>query len=88
MLTRATDDMKKVGMLRADDNVRVAQVRKIAYGNVLYDHARAPALAVVNDYLGRIGVVGCGRYGLWNYHWTDESIVSGWQAADSILGPG
>lgn len=86
MLGRATEDMKKVGMLCKDDKVRVSQVRNVMYGNVLYNLDRAPALKIVNDYLQRIGIVGCGRYGLWNYHWTDESIVSGWNAADEIFG--
>jgi protoporphyrinogen oxidase len=86
MLARGMDDMRKVGLLRADDDVRVARVRKIPYGNVLYDHARAAALAEVNAYLGSIGVIGCGRYGLWNYHWTDEAVVSGWDAADAACG--
>jgi protoporphyrinogen oxidase len=86
MLSRGVEDMRSVGILRKDDAVRVAQVRNIPYGNVLFDHARAAHLAAINDYLKKIGITCCGRYGLWNYHWTDESIVSGWEAAEQILG--
>jgi protoporphyrinogen oxidase len=85
LLTRAIEDMRKVGMLRPDDRIKVAQCRDIKYGNVLFDQNRVEALAVVNGYLKEVGVICCGRYGLWGYHWTDEAINSGWVAADAAL---
>jgi protoporphyrinogen oxidase len=88
LLSLAIEDMRKVGMLRSDDRIKVAQHRNVPYGNVLFDLNRTTALAVVNGYLKEIGIICCGRYGLWGYHWTDESIVSGWEAADFALGSG
>jgi len=85
VLTRAIEDMRKAGMLLPDDQIVVSQLRHIRYGNVLYDRARDMNLACVNAFLDDCEIHRCGRYGLWNYHWTDESIVSGWDAAEKIL---
>ena len=86
VLSRVIEDMRKVGMLLPDDDIVLAQVRHVKYGNVLYDHARDANLAKVQSYLDDCEIYRCGRYGLWNYHWTDQSIVSGWQAADKAIG--
>jgi protoporphyrinogen oxidase len=85
LLNRAIEDMHRVGLLRRDDRVRVAQLRKVTYANVLFDHHRRASLAIINDFLASLGILCCGRYGLWNYHWTDESIVSGWDAAKKAV---
>jgi protoporphyrinogen oxidase len=84
VLGRAMDDLYRTGLLRRDDRVLVARERRIPYANVLFDHERIPNLTVVRDYLTEIGIVTCGRYGEWDYHWTDDSIVSGWRAVDGL----
>lgn len=84
ILERAIRDMQRTGLLEKGDEILVAQERHVPYANVLFDHHRAPSLAVVREFLERHGVECCGRYGLWGYHWTDESIVSGWEAAERI----
>jgi protoporphyrinogen oxidase len=85
VLSKAIEDMKKCGMLFASDEIRVSQVRLIKYANVLFNHDRQTYLPRIEKYLDSIGIYRCGRYGLWNYHWTDESIVSGWDAAQNII---
>ncbi len=85
ILSRGIEDMMKTGLLKRDDDIVLSQARRVDYGNVLFDHHRAPSLAIINAYLDSVGIERCGRYGLWNYHWTDESIVSGWQAADRVM---
>ncbi len=85
VLTRGIEDMIKTGLLRKDDDIVFSQVRNIQYGNILFDQLRKNSLKIVETYLDTLGILRCGRYGLWNYHWTDESIVSGWQAAEAAL---
>jgi protoporphyrinogen oxidase len=85
VLNKAVDDMIKCKMLSASDNVLVSQVRHVKYANVLFNHDRQLYLPKIEKYLDSVGIHRCGRYGLWNYHWTDESIVSGWQVVDRIV---
>jgi len=85
VLSRGIEDMLKTGLLFKDDKIVYSRARTIGYGNVVFDHQRQTSLAIVESYLDSIDIVRCGRYGLWNYHWTDESIVSGWDAAQRVL---
>jgi protoporphyrinogen oxidase len=82
VLGRTMDDLVRNGLVEKGDDVRVAQAQHIAYANVLFDLERARSLAVVRAYLDEQGVICCGRYGEWAYLWTDDSIVSGWAAAE------
>ena len=36
-------------------------------------------------YLADVGVAWCGRYGDWDYMWTDDSFKSGERAAEEVL---
>lgn len=85
VLGRTLDDLRRTGLLLKDDKILLAQQRSIKYANVLFNRDRAASLAAIHGYLEEKGIFCCGRYGLWNYHWTDESIVSGWEAADKVL---
>jgi protoporphyrinogen oxidase len=87
VLSRGIEDMLKTGLLSKDDKIVYSRARTIPYGNVVFDHQRQASLATVESYLDSIGILRCGRYGLWNYHWTDESIVSGWKAAEQAMSP-
>jgi protoporphyrinogen oxidase len=78
-------DLKKCGLLTEEDNILFKEARVVPYANVIFDLDREPALKKVHDYLDVIGIGYAGRYGQWGYHWTDESFISGEQAAQSIL---
>ena len=78
-------DLKRIGVLREDDQVLYKDVMHIDYANVIFDLERADALKIVHGYLDDIGIAYCGRYGDWAYIWTDESFMSGEQAAEKVL---
>jgi protoporphyrinogen oxidase len=79
------DDLKRCGLLTADDRVVFSQAMLIPYANVIFDLDRAPALGIVHGYLDDVGISYCGRYGDWGYMWTDESFMSGERAAEKVL---
>ena len=78
-------DLQRCGLLREDDRILHRNAALVPYANIIFDHDRAAALATVHAYLEELGIATCGRYGRWGYHWTDESFVSGEQAAQQIL---
>ena len=57
----------------------------IPFANVIFDLERAAALATVHGFLDDIGISYCGRYGEWGYLWTDDSFLSGENAAQKVL---
>jgi protoporphyrinogen oxidase len=79
------NDLKRIGVLRDSDKILFRDVMHIDYANVIFDLERADALAIVHGYLDEIKVRYCGRYGDWAYIWTDESFISGENAAERAL---
>jgi protoporphyrinogen oxidase len=82
VLEHVVEDLTRLGILKKYDHIVVAQQQVVPYANVLFDHDRAASLAVVQGYLDEQGVFCCGRYGEWAYFWSDDSILSGWRAAE------
>jgi protoporphyrinogen oxidase len=78
-------DLRRCGLLRADDRILMARASLVEYANVIFDQARPAALALVRGFLAESGIETCGRYGEWGYHWTDESFLSGEAAASRVL---
>jgi protoporphyrinogen oxidase len=81
---RVVDDLIRARILRTTDVIRTTALRDIKYAYCIYDHQRKSALRTIHDWLGATGIVPCGRYGLWTYFWSDEAILSGRKAAESI----
>lgn len=55
------------------------------WGNVIFDHDRPKSLKLVHEYLDSISIAYCGRFGDWAYIWTDESFISGENAARKVI---
>ena len=79
-------DLRRCGFIRDTDSILLKKAAANRYANVIYDHDRAPAVALVHGFLRDIGVDYCGRYGNWNHAWTDEAFISGEEAAAKVLG--
>ena len=78
-------DLRKVGLIRENDQVLSQKAMFLPYANVIFDLERSAALKKVHEYLDDIGIAYCGRYGDWGYMWTDESFISGEKAAEKAL---
>jgi protoporphyrinogen oxidase len=78
-------DLRRCGILREGDRILFRNAMHIEYANVIFDLERAESLRTVHGYLEDRGIAWCGRYGDWEYIWTDESFRSGERAAAKIL---
>lgn len=78
-------DLRRIGVLREDDQILYREAMHIEYANVIFDLERSEALKIVHGFLDEQGIGYCGRYGDWKYIWTDESFMSGEAAAAKIL---
>jgi protoporphyrinogen oxidase len=79
------DALRRCGLIREDDRILLRNALPLVYGNVIFDKDRPGALDIVHGYLKDLGIAYCGRYGEWGYLWTDDSFVSGENAAQRIL---
>lgn len=78
-------DLKKCGLIKEDDEIVFKEARFIKHANVIFDLERKEALSIVHGFLDDIGIHYCGRFGEWGYLWTDESFLSGENAAKKVL---
>jgi protoporphyrinogen oxidase len=60
-----------------DEDILFVDVRFEKYANVLFDSNIYSARKVVRDYLSSLGIETIGRFGEWNYLWSDQSLASG-----------
>ncbi len=79
------NDLKRCGLIREEDKILYSNAILMPYANVIFDLERADALKIVKGYLDDIGIYYCGRYGEWDYLWSDQSFVSGENAAQKII---
>jgi protoporphyrinogen oxidase len=82
---RVIEELVRIGLLASPDEVLWARHREVPYGNVVFDRQRSAALETILPWMHIAGVVLAGRYGEWGYHWTDDAVRSGRQAAARIL---
>ena len=56
--------------------------KHLPFGNIVFDHGMEKRRQIVLDYLTSIGIRSCGRFGEWEYFWSDQSFISGKRAAE------
>ena len=81
---RVVEEFIAMGILKSHEEVIFARHRTIDYANVVFDHRREPALAKIKPFIADLGIVLAGRFGEWDYHWTDDATNAGWRAAASL----
>lgn len=54
-------------------------IRFEPYANVVFDHYIYKSRQLVRDYLDGLGIKTIGRFGEWDYLWSDQSLMSGIQ---------
>jgi protoporphyrinogen oxidase len=83
---RVIDELFAVGLLKSSSRIRRVSTRVVPYANIVYDHYRAGALAIVKDFIRECDITLAGRYGEWEYYWTDQALQSGLRASAAIAG--
>jgi len=68
------------------DDVVSLHVREVPMTYVISDHARAPAVKAVHDWLRGLDILPMGMYGEWKFLWSDAAFRSGERVAQSIAG--
>ena len=85
ILGKVVRDLYKIGLLKTTDDIMLNNRISIPYANIIFDFEREKNLKVVKKYLMNNKIIVCGRYGEWDYFWSDDSVLSGFKAADSVI---
>ena len=57
--------------------VVVKDCRVLEYGNVIFYHGMEDDRKIILDYLENLNIKTVGRFGKWEYLWSDQSLMSG-----------
>jgi len=74
---------KKMKLWTAND-IEVTDYREVKYANVVFDFERKKNLAIVHEYLEKLNIKYIGRFGEWDYLWSDQSLLSGKKIIESL----
>ena len=75
--------LKKMKIAKVEDIV-VYDHRRIKYGNVIFDLGMEAHRQKVLDWCQGEKIISCGRFGCWDYFWSHDSFLSGYQSLDKI----
>ncbi len=76
LLAGSVDKLIEQGVIRKED-ILFIDVRFEPYANVIFDHNIYEARKIVRNYLASIGIETIGRFGEWDYLWSDQALYSG-----------
>jgi len=65
-----------IGLFDINDIV-VSDYRELKYGNVIFDRNIYENRKIIHNYLDSVGIKYIGRFGLWDYLWSDQSLLTG-----------
>ena len=64
--------------------VKVADYRVLPYANIVFDLGMTARRDLVIDYTRQCGIFPVGRFGLWDYLWSDQSYLSGSRITEQL----
>jgi len=66
--------------IAADQDIQFLHHKRLPWGNVIFDIGMEENRQIVRKHLAVRGVASCGRFGEWDYLWSNQSFLSGYQA--------
>jgi UDP-galactopyranose mutase len=76
-------DLIKTGILSVQDKTELIAQFDLKYAYVIFDHQRKRNVNKIKRYFKEHSVILAGRYGNWEYQWTDDAILDGKRAAQT-----
>ena len=85
LIKRVQKDLYELGVIPPGTEVISKEIIFMPYGYVIYDHNRRKSVEIIHEYLKSLNIYPCGRYGAWEYFWSDQAILSGKDVVGQIL---
>lgn len=76
LIDHIIEKSEKMDVLNKRD-VIIEDCRVLEYGNVIFYHGMEDDKKIVLDYLVHLNIKTVGRFGKWEYLWSDQSLISG-----------
>lgn len=83
LIERSVRPLIDQGIIKEDDIIDI-DIRYEPWANVIFDHNIYESREIVLNYIRKLGIEPIGRFGLWDYLWTDQALLSGMKIKDNI----
>jgi len=84
LIERAIQDCIKVKMLTPGDNILTAWLDDMKVAYIIYEHDRKKNVGLIRDWMHQNNIYGAGRFGEWEYYNSDQAMLSGKKAAETV----
>ena len=84
LLKNVRNDLIKVGILEQEDKIIFQDVQYQRCAYVIYTYDRKKNVSRIHNYLHSLGIYPCGRYGAWEYLWSDQAVLSGRNTVEKL----
>ena len=81
ILNKAIEQLDKMGVLRMNEVV-VKDIRFVKYCNIIFDHNIYSNRDYILNFLDKEDIVSIGRFGRWDYLWSDQAFLSGYNSVE------
>lgn len=76
LIEKSVEPLIKFGIINRKDIIEI-DVRFEPWANVIFDHNIYEARKTVLDYVRYLEIEPIGRFGIWDYLWSDQALLSG-----------
>ena len=76
--------LHKMDLIKNDSEVIFMHHKKLSWGNVVFDLGMEERRDLILNWLKSAGVVSAGRFGKWDYLWSNQAFMSGLEAANNF----
>jgi protoporphyrinogen oxidase len=84
VLDKTIEQLIGIGMFNEEDLI-LKDIRVIKYANVIFKLDIYENRSIVKKYLESQNILSAGRFGEWDYLWSDQAFISGKKAAEVII---
>lgn len=84
ILEQTIDKFIEMGLFNQED-ILVKDIRSEKYANIIFDHHIYENRKIVLDFLSENNIISVGRFGEWDYFWSDQSLLSGRNGALRLI---
>ena len=76
VLNNTIEKLTQIGLFSKDE-IYIKDIRYEQYANVIFDYNIYSNRKIILDYLDSIAIKSIGRFGSWEYFWTNQAFLSG-----------
>lgn len=84
VLENTIEKLSQMGLFKREE-IAVQDIRFEKYANVIFDHEVYKNRQIVLDYLNSIEIKSIGRFGKWEYFWTNQAFADGQKTAEELI---